>query len=234
MKGFFYKDCVMSKVSLIAIAILTVISAVTEVLFECSNKNPDAVIVGYAIVIMSFYAIGLLDTGLFSFDEKRLWQSFAASSPQSFKAQAQSKYLLVLAVNLFPFFVFLIADLIGSLIVGRYFGSVSQIAFMMFSFQIFISAVEIPFFIRFGSKNGANVKLAVIGVIFLAIGIYLLFGDISFLFEDNFTEFIINFFEKGGMVWAMALLPYFSLAVYYLSYRISAVLYRKGAECYDN
>lgn len=234
MKGFLYKDLVMSKMSLIVIAVMTVLSAITEIGFECSNKNPDAAIVGYAIVIMAFYAIGLLDTSLFTFDEKRLWQNFAASTPQSFRAQAQSKYLLVLAINLFPVFVFLVSDLVGALIVGRYFGSVSQIAFAMFSFQIFISAVEIPFFIRFGSKNGANIKLAIIGVIFLAIGIYLLFGDISFLFEGNFSEFIINFFDKGGIVWAMALLPYVSLALYFLSYRISVSLYRKGAECYDN
>ncbi|MGN1111390.1 MAG: ABC-2 transporter permease [Oscillospiraceae bacterium] len=234
MKGFLYKDWVMSKMSLIVIAVLTVITAFIEVCFECVNKNPDAAIVGYALVIIAFYAIGLLDTSLFTFDEKRLWQNFAASTPQSFKAQAQSKYLLILAVNLFPLFVFMVSDLVGSLVVGRYFGSVSQIAFAMFSFQILVSAVEIPFFIRFGSKNGANIKLAIIGAIFLAIGIYLLFGDISFLFEGNFTEFIINFFDKGGMIWAIALLPYVSLALYFLSYRISVSLYRKGAECYDN
>lgn len=234
MKGFLYKDWVMSKVSIIIIAILTVVSAVIEVFFECANKDPNAAVVGYAIVVIVFFYIGMLDTGLFSFDEKRLWQSFAASSPQSFKAQAQAKYLLVLAVNLFPVFVFLIADLIASLITGEPFGSVTYIAFVMFSFQIFASAVEIPFFIRFGSKNGANIKFAIIGVLFLAVGIYLLFGDISFLLDGNFKEFIINFLEKGGTVWAVALLPYVSLSLYCLSYKISAVLYRKGAECYDN
>ncbi len=234
MRGFFYKDVVMSKVSLIVIAALTVVSAgVGVAVTKYYEGDPSAVIFPLAVVVMDFIFVGMFDTGLFSFDENRLWQSFAASAPQSFKAQAQSKYLLVLAINLFVIFVFFIADSITAFLTDAAYGTMTSAAFLMFSLQIISVAIEVPFMVRFGSQKGVNVKFAVMGIIILIVGIYLLFGDISFLFEGNFKEILSAFLQKGGTVWAMALLPYFAIALYYLSYKTSAALYRKGAENYD-
>ncbi len=235
MRGFFYKDVVMSKISLIVIAALTVISAGVGVsVTKYYEDDPSmAMIIPLAVVVMDFIFVGMFDTGLFSFDENRLWQSFAASTPQSFKAQAQSKYLLVLAINLFVIFVFFIADSITAFLTDAAYGAMTSAAFLMFSVQLISCAVEIPFMVRFGSQKGVNVKFAVIGIILLIVGIYFLFGDISFLFEGNFMESLTAFLQKGGTVWTMALLPYFAIALYFLSYKISAALYRKGAENYD-
>lgn len=234
MRGFFYKDVVMSKMSLIVIAALTVLCAGTGVFItKCCGDDTSAAIFPPAIVVMDFIFVGMFDTGLFTFDENRLWQSFAASTPQAFKAQAQSKYLLVSAINLFVVFVFFIADNITAFLTDAASGIMTSAAFLMFSIQLISVAVEIPFMVRFGSRKGVNVKFAVIGIIILIVGIYLLFGDISFLFGGNFKEILIAFLQKGGTVWTMALLPYFAIVLYFLSYRISAALYRKGAENYD-
>ncbi len=235
MRGFFYKDVVMSKVSLIVIAALTVISAGAGVIVtKYYEDDPStAMIIPLAVVVMDFIFVGMFDTGLFSFDENRLWQSFAASAPQAFKAQAQSKYLLALAINLFVVFVFFIADSITAFLTNTAYGRMTSAAFLMFSLQLISVAVEIPFMVRFGSQKGVNVKFAVMGMILLIVGIYFLFGDISFLFEGDFMEVLTAFLRKGGTVWAMALLPYFAIALYFLSYKISAALYRKGAENYD-
>ncbi len=234
MRGFFYKDVVMSKISLIVIAALTVISAGVGVsVTKYYEDDPSAVIFPLAVVVMDFIFVGMFDTGLFSFDENRLWQSFAASAPQSFKAQAQSKYLLVLAINLFVVFVFFIADSITAFLTDAAYGTMTSAAFLMFSIQIISVAIEIPFMVRFGSQKGVNVKFAIIGSIILIAGIYLLFGDISFMFEGNFEDSLTAFLQKGGTVWLMALLPYFAIALYFLSYTITTALYRKGAENYD-
>ncbi len=235
MRGFFYKDVVMSKISLIVIAALTVISAGAGVYLTkfYENDSTAAMIFPLAVVVMDFIFVGMFDTGLFSFDENRLWQSFAASTPQAFRAQAQSKYLLVLAINLFVIFVFQIADSITSFVTDTTYGSMTSVAFLMFSMQIISCAVEIPFMVRFGSQKGVNVKFAVMGMILLIVGIYFLFGDISFMFEGNFKEILSAFLQKGGTVWVMALLPYFAIALYFLSYKITTALYRKGAENYD-
>ncbi len=235
MRGFFYKDVVMSKISLIVIAALTVISAGAGVYLTkfYENDSTTAMIFPLAVVVMDFIFVGMFDTGLFSFDENRLWQSFAASTPQAFKAQAQSKYLLVLAINLFVIFVFQIADSITAFLTDAAYGAMTSAAFLMFSIQLISCAVEIPFMVRFGSQKGVNVKFAVMGMILLIVGIYFLFGDISFMFEGNFEDSLTAFLQKGGTVWVMALLPYFAIALYFLSYKISAALYRKGAENYD-
>lgn len=235
MRGFFYKDVVMSKISLIVIAALTVISAGVGVSVTKYYEDDlsTAMIFSLAVVVMDFIFVGMFDTGLFSFDENRLWQSFAASAPQAFKAQAQSKYLLVLAINLFVIFVFFIADNVAAFLTDTAYGMMTSTAFLMFSIQLISCAVEIPFMVRFGSQKGVNVKFAVVGSIILIAGIYLLFGDISFLSEENFEDSLTAFLQKGGTVWVMALLPYFAIALYFLSYKISAALYRKGAENYD-
>jgi len=236
MRGFFYKDVVMSKVSLIVIAALTVVSAGIAVsVTKYYENDPTAVLIfPIAIVVMDFIFVGMFDTGLFTFDENRLWQSFAAATPQSFRAQAQSKYLLVLAINLFVVFVFFIADNVAAFLTDTASGMMmTSVAVPMFSIQLISCAVEIPFMVRFGSQKGVNVKFAIIGIIILIVGIYLLFGDISFMFEGNFTDSLTAFLQKGGTVWAMALLPYFAAALYFLSYKISTALYRKGAENYD-
>lgn len=235
MRGFFYKDVVMSKMSLIVIAALTVISAGAGVFLTkfYENDSTSAMIFPLAVVLMDFIFVGMFDTGLFVFDESRLWQSFAASTPQAFKAQAQSKYLLVLAINLFVIFVFQLADSITAFLTDTAYGMMTSVAFLMFSIQIISCAVEIPFMVCFGSQKGVNVKFAIIGIILLIVGIYFLFGDISFLFEGNFKEILIAFLQKGGTMWVMALLPYFAIALYFLSYKISTALYRKGAENYD-
>lgn len=235
MRGFFYKDVVMSKTSLIVIAALTVLCASAGVFAaKPYEDDPSAItIISFVLVVMDFIFVGMFDTGFFVFDENRLWQSFAAATPQAFKAQAQSKYLLGLAINLFVVFVFFFADNAAAFLTDTAYGMMTSVAVPMFSIQLISSAVEIPFMVRFGSQKGVNVKFAIIGMIVLIAGIYLLFGDISFLFEGNFTESLTAFLQKGGTVWAMALLPYFAAAMYYLSYKISAALYRKGAENYD-
>lgn len=225
----------MSKMSLIVIAALTVISAAINVIITYYYRSePDTVqMLTILLVLMVFIFVGMFDTGFFTFDENRLWQNFAASSPLSFKAQAQSKYVLMLAINLFVVFVFNIADCIIPLVAGSQFGFLTSLAFLMFSVQIITCAIEIPFMVRFGSQKGVNVKLSVFGIILLAVGIYLLFGDISFLFEGDILNKLLTFSQSGGMVWIMALLPYFALTLYFLSYKISTRLYRKGAEKYE-
>ena len=77
------------------------------------------------------------------------------------------------------------------------------------------------------------------GIILITSGIllYALFGDISFFFSLNedytLLDVIKEYLSSEKVVFALSLIPYISVAMYYFSYRISLALYRKGVETYE-
>ncbi|MBR5087796.1 MAG: hypothetical protein IK093_00045, partial [Ruminiclostridium sp.] len=61
----------------------------------------------------------------------------------------------------------------------------TTVLFMIFCWRIWVSSFEIPFMIRFGSQRGLNIKGAVFGIIMMLGFIWFLFGDISFLMDND-------------------------------------------------
>jgi hypothetical protein len=97
-------------------------------------------------------------------------------------------------------------------------------------------ALEIPFVVRYGSKNGAKYKGCIFAAIILAVIIYMLFGYIPrFMSAEHFFEWYENMMNSttNGMLIFIAVLPYISLTLYCISYRISCRLYQKGVDTYD-
>ena len=111
-----------------------------------------------------------------------------------------------------------------------------------------INTKSLPFVIRYGSKRGVNIKVAVILIIALCIGIYALFGDISYFmkgegFVNQIQEAVMNINgnevadkllkQDASKLLIASLIPHIIVGLYYLSYRISCKLYLKGTEEYD-
>ena len=97
---------------------------------------------------------------------------------------------------------------------------------IIFSYmQLLFRGIEIPFTLRFGVKNGSIVKM----ILFVVVGIAFM------IFCMVYAEAVTEFLENGSSILDILLsfLPAVSVAVYYLSYKLSVGLYMKGAEEYD-
>ncbi len=170
---------------------------------------------------------------VFRTDEGKLNCAFAMSVPTGSKGHVESKYYYILVVNLAILFIGFITDVFTVAMTGGML-SLSVVLVVIFCWRMFVSSVEIPFMIRFGSEHGMQIKGAVIASILMIGMIYLMFGDLSFLLNgDDPVESLIKELQSGNVIFFISLFPFFSIAAYYISCKISVKLFRKGAENYE-
>lgn len=232
MRGFLYKDFILARTILIIIAVLAAFCSLGFFLSAGIEGGPTT---RNLLIFFAFFAGGMLNMGFFGFDEKPVWFSFAASCPPSYRGQAASKYALILLINIGLLLVFA-AD--GLLLKNNSEAALSidkalRIPAIFFSIQIIMNAVELPFLSRFGSRKGVNIKFIFLAAIMFIAAVYLLFGDISFLSEQGFLEAVNKLLSSENANLVAAILTVSAIVLYFLSYLISAAVFRKGAENFE-
>lgn len=181
-----------------------------------------------------FILLTPLSSGLFTPDEKSTTVGFLFSTPQAARGQIQSKYYFLLILNLGILLLCFITDTIIIGRVGENASSATLACMLFFCMNLILLAIRIPFNVRFGSAMSFPMQIAGIILITSGILLYALFGNISFFMEDHDLVTILKeYLSSEKVVFALSLIPYLSVAMYYLSYRISLVLYRKGVETYE-
>ena len=63
--------------------------------------------------------------------------------------------------------------------------------------------------------------------------VYALFGNISFFFQEDILKSLMDYLQSEKVIFIISFIPYISVLMYYLSYRISLALYRKGVDTYE-
>lgn len=244
MKGLLYKDFFLFRWTIVILAfaqiILTIICLGLATSFSVAAQGEVTVESGMEIVFSTtvcyfliFLFARLVSSELFARDERHSSIHFAFSTPPAIKGQLQSKYYTLLLIHLVILFVCFITDTIVVAIVGDGIVSAALPCVLLFCISILLTAIKIPFIVRFGASAGFMVMALSSVVLFVLFGIYVLFGDISFFFTDDPLAAIWEFFQSGKVILLMSFVPYIAIALYYLSYRISLALYRKGAENYE-
>ncbi len=190
--------------------------------------------VGFAACyFLAFWLPSMAISSLFAVDESRTCCAFTMSLPQGAKGHVEAKYYYILILNVSILFLTFISDTITCAMLGGVVNNSAMIV-IIFVFSLLLSAIEIPFMIRFGSQRGVAIKGAVIGGVFIIAALYFLFGDISWLLsDDDPLEAFMMWLQSGDIVIWLGLFPYFCIAAYYVSCRISVKLFRKGAENYE-
>lgn len=189
---------------------------------------------GMGICMIAPYIIFLLtNSELFHYDEGEKWCCFAVSTPQSFKGQVAAKYLFSLGLNVATLLTSLICCGILSAVSGENLISSMRTGLLFFGITVTFNAFEFPFYFRFGSEHGSQIKAVSIGIVLLALCIYGLFGDISFLLSDTIVEDFIAIMDGTFFRTMSSILPAISVVLLFLSFLISTPLYRKGIECYE-
>ena len=244
MKGLLYKNFMTFRVHLLALGLMLILSALMCISFACVEASniksditePDTSIFTVCIIMMffiTFFLIRPLSGVLFATDEKTITCNFFFSTPQSAKGLIQSKYYFILLVDLGVLFGCFLIDTIVMIIMGEYAVSTLIVCVILFSIMLILMAIRIPFNIRFGTKMAPEVQTLYIYVFICIAVVYALFGNISFFFEENILEALLAYLQSGKVVFILSLLPYVAVLLYYLSYRLSLILYRKGVESYE-
>lgn len=240
MLGLLYKDLCVIKKEILSLGILCVLLILAATCIPFSKIFPLQVGYSYAAipVFVSCYVLLLLGSlwgQYFEIDEKRRWSGFVMSTPVGYKQQVLSKYFFTLASGWLVLVAVMIGELIGSLIPGTEKG-MSQAAITVFYLCILYQAIDYPFAFRYGSKHGVKVRLILLLLGFYAFMIYILFGkvpDTDALF-DFITKLMAGEVQLPLYVQYMGVfLPYVTMALFYLSYKLSCRWYLKGVENYE-
>ena len=238
MRGLLYKNFFHYRIELIVFAVFQAICTLTVLLLASANNGKtdameNMIMNGTLTYAITFFLTGFFESGLFSHDEKPAAMAFLISTPMGAKHHIRSKYLSILLINLAVLFCCFLTDTVAVVIADNVAVSLSAVLVIIFSGNMVIEAFSVPFLVRFGSNHGVGVKGATLGVICAIVALYVLFGDISMFMEEDFLEALAEFFTQGNIVLMLGMFPFVSMGLYYLSYRISLLLFRKGAESYD-
>lgn len=244
MSGLLYKNWRQMFGNVMVILVTQVVCSITNILFAFFSSsggemsNDDAAFMLFVSAFLSFAIFFLIyltySDGLFAKDEKHSVTNFVISAPTGLSGQIRSKYYFVFAEYVAILFIQFITDVIVCGIVNDSAVSASLLLMVIFSIILILTAVEIPFIVRFGSSHGIQVKGAVMAVIVLIIAIYFLFGDISIFDEPDILAALQEKLTDAVTLGTTAIICGGAIPLFYLSYRISVKLYMKGAENYEN
>ena len=257
MRGLIYKDLYLIKSKVIAgsLSVLVIIILMYVVYATVSGKvlfptEMAAVITDLMIVMY----IGVLSYGyIIKADTKKQWGFYGMALPGSAKLIVGAKYMTVFIMYLISYIICVLNDLL----IGLFFGKavdMSLLVLMFMLFQMFLNAIEMPLAFRFGTDKAAGIRIFITIVIVLIISIYLLFGNIEWLMaEDGLIKIIIRLFSDNAdsvtmsyelqqFIKRLTYMNYIEMAVfthlmvfaYYISYRISCKVFRKGVLRDDN
>ena len=242
MKGLLYKDLILFKKSLFTLGLITFIGIAshlgitylqtTSVIFH-EEDALNLIFLNSMVYFCFFIMIRFLSTQLFTPDEKPVSVCFLFSTPPAAKGQIQSKYYFLLLVNLAVLFVCFLADTLTMLMLGEYATSATMVCIIFFSINLILLAIRIPFNIRFGSSVSFEVQIVYITLFSTIFVVYALFGNISFFFQEDILKSLMDYLQSEKVIFIISFIPYISVLMYYLSYRISLALYRKGVDTYE-
>lgn len=198
------------------------------------------VIIRVLMCVMGIFIISGLLGEVFKGDDKKLWAYFVVSTPQGVKGFLYRKYVVTLMVNL----IYMVSGIFAETLLAtvNYFVTGNELAANMQSLYLSgvfllmsVSALDIPFMVRYGSKKGSIVKMIIMLSISAAgIAVFNLLPDDI---RMKLTETIISIFNGEGandiLMLILSLLPYIAFAAFLCSYKIACGVFMKGVNEYD-
>ena len=250
--GFFYKELKQNRLLIILTALLPLILLMFNYmilyLMAVTGENKPAfsdvladrenMIFRFLMITVGAYVASGLIAGIFSGDDRKPYAYFTVSTPQGVKGSLYYKYFLTFAMNgLFmvsSIFAGSIYDTLYYVITGAENTSLNKLYLVIFFLLLAICALDIPFMIRFGQKKGSYIKTA------LMLGISTILVVAFDYLPDSVKDKFMNLLSAvmGGeisdnMMLGISFVLILCAAAYYLSYRFSCKLFRKGMDGYD-
>ncbi len=250
--GFLYKELKQNRLCIILTALIPFIllifnymimyvgAAVDEnkTVFSDVLAGSESTIIRLLMIVIGAFIASSMIAGIFGGDDRKLYAYFIVSTPQGVRGSMYYKYVLAFAMNgLFmvsSIFAGGIYDTLYYVITGKENTSLSTLYLVIFFLLLVICAWDIPFMIRFGQKKGSYIKTA------LMLGISTILVVSFDYLPDPIKDELIKLFSAvmGGkisdnMTLCISFAPILCMAMYYLSYKFSCKLFRKGVDGYD-
>lgn len=230
MAGLLYKDFAAVKGKLYVIAGVAILLFYIILRFAMPNELGDIFLVTGLVNITTcafFVILFILEIKLLETDEGRKQKNYFLSLPVTKKQYVASKYIFILIA----FYAVLSLGLLLSYICNidcqsedmlKLLSGYSGLLPMLVCAFLVVPAIELPFFIIWGSQRGKQIKTGLVMGIFFVIVVYLLFGDLTILDKISVMQ-IMEYLEKhpDTTMILQVVTPYVSFLLYYLSYRIS-------------
>lgn len=241
MKGFLYKDLILSKVNLIALGVI-----VAYFIFACVGVNlslPANGIDADSDMERLFLIRSLLVGGVFAFsvcipaigmdcgknDDREKWLLYAASLPGGFRRMVSARYVMVILANL----VAMAFSSVLIVVCHLAYDTTMRLPYVFMLFLISVmqitEALVLPIVLRGKKKIVEVVQAGLVFLVLFGIYAYIALGDISFFKSEDLVGRILRLLileEKklwiivGCMFAGGALLQY-------LSYLLTIHLYKK-------
>lgn len=231
MRGLMYKNFLLFRIELVVVGVLQLFISATVLLTTLAEINtPQGTLLLYGCM---FLILSFIESGLFAPDESPAARSFLISVPTTAKGHIESKFYFILLLNLAVLICCFLTDTIAFAITADENTMTGVMLVLLLSVSLIMEAFSLPFIAYFGANYGAAVKGSALGVLFLLVMLYALFGDISYFLTNDFMTALEKLFEDENVLLMLSLLPYAAFGLFYGSCRLSCILYRKGAEHYD-
>ena len=244
--GFFYKELRQNRQGILVVLLLPVFILVLIAVMIALTRwsNPEEMsgslvavftskgVRGAAAAVGAFIASSML-TGVFQGDDKKLWACFVTSTPAGVKGAMYYKYVLLFFMNVLYLAVWYVMDY--ALMTLRFFslgeeiGGLLNLHVTLFFLLLFLSALDIPFIVRFGAKKGSIIKISmVIGISLLLVLVYALLPEEV---QEKLINFVMNIYNGNmgnGLTLFLSVCPWIALSAYGISYKVSCKLFLKG------
>lgn len=253
MGGLLYKDFVsinrIGKIKLtwfllvltIAFLVLRIVFPGTKAIEEFMGTNEQGQAVNMIDVFFTM-AVAVLMIFSFSFisvakimgnDEKNKIKGYFSSMPIGNNTYIASKYVFLGIAT----YVFLSLNYIWGIICLAFCaeGNIRDNCSLLLSFivpimclALFIAAIELPLYIRFGKEKSMRVRVVFWTIIAVFVIGYLMFGNLTYI--QNFDiDVLVDFVDKHktGVLLFQSMEPAIIITLYYISYRVSCYLYNK-------
>lgn len=251
-KGLLYKELKQNRLMLIFAALTPVLLTAFPFCFSAIEAMADSVgadgmfgtaangIMRVIMCVAGIFIVSALMSEVFRDDDKKLWAYFVISAPQGVKGFLYRKYAVTLMMNLIYMVSGVFAD--NLLATAHYFVLGKELTVSMQSFYLSgvfllmgISAFDIPFTVRYGSKRGSMVKMVVmLSICGVGIAVFGLLPDAA---RMKLTESVSAMFNGEGANDILRLissfLPYIAFAAFLYSYKIACRVFMKGVNEYD-
>lgn len=236
MAGLLYKDfvAVRGKIYVICAVVVMLVTWILRLMIQTDEAEYLLVMcVVCSVMILYFMIVNKMEADLMQVDEAKKQKQYCISLPVTKSGYVAEKYVFMLLVL---YFVQSFCVLLGNVImvdclttVGKQLVSIIMAVLPIITGGVMlVSAMELPFFIGYGYKKGSFVKQVLLEGVFAIFMVYMLFGDLT-IFEMFSIDLFVDWTEKHqDIISALhVFVPVITLGIYYISYRISCVLYER-------
>lgn len=234
MAGLLYKDFVAVKGKLYIMCILLGMLLLFFARITLHIEGKDLIMFAlYMLIAVALFGllVNQLEMRVISVDEGRKQKNYFLGLPISRQQYVASKYIFLL-IGFFTVLSVLVLTgdicLIGCRdklmieSIGQLMSLMPVLAYVL----LFIPSIELPFFIGFGSKKGYQIKNGLLIICFFLGIVYLMFGNLAVWENISIMDYLNYMKRHPGILMSLEVfMPYCSLGMYYLSYRISCRLF---------